>query len=210
MKSFKNRYVIAQLCKISRTSQTGRTCTDDSHFLSVRLTCLRCLITVLSCPVCNKTLQLTDSNRLSLDTADTNALTLCLLRAHSSANSRKRGGTGDDLSRFLDISFFYLMNEFINLNRYGTTYHTLRISTIQATLRLFLCFFLRISQTYFFKILRTNLRFLFSHRNSLHHISHIFPPLVAISASTMGLLRFQQFQKSFSLFRLIGLLPLHG
>ena len=88
MESFKNRYIITKFSKVSRTGKPGRACTDYGYLLSVRLSCLSRLEAMFSCPVRYKTLQLSDGNRLSLDTADTNAFTLCLLRTYSSANSR--------------------------------------------------------------------------------------------------------------------------
>ena len=91
MKRLKNRNIITKLCKISGTSQTCRTGTDDSNLMSVWLSCLLRLDSILSCPIRYKTLKLTDCNRISLDSADTLALTLALLWTYTSADCRKCG-----------------------------------------------------------------------------------------------------------------------
>ena len=90
MKRLKDRHIIAHLGKISRAGQTGRTGTDHCNLLSFAL--LRSLgpDMVLSRPVGNETLQLTDRKGFALDPADTLSFTLALLRAHTAADSRKR------------------------------------------------------------------------------------------------------------------------
>ena len=91
MQRFKNGHVIAQFCQITGTGKSCRTGTDDSHLMTVQLLCLLRLDAMLSRPVCYKTLQLADRNRLALDAADTLSFTLVLLRTYTSTDCRKCG-----------------------------------------------------------------------------------------------------------------------
>ena len=90
MKGFKDLHVITHLGQITGTCQSCRTGTDNSNLLAFLLLGRnRCNI-VLSCPICCKTLKLTDGDRLTLDTEDTLAFTLGFLRAYTAAYCRKR------------------------------------------------------------------------------------------------------------------------
>ena len=89
MKSFENRYLVAHLCQIASTSQTCRAGSHNSHLMTFFLSCYLGYKTILSGPVCNKALQLSNGNRLALDTTDTLSFTLAFLRTYPSADSRK-------------------------------------------------------------------------------------------------------------------------
>ena len=108
MKCLENGYIVTQFCQIACTGQSGRTRTDNSNLLAVLLSRSSRFDTVLSCPVSYETLQFTDGNRLTFDTADTFALALALLRADTAADSRKCAeDSADDLICFLE--YFLLL-----------------------------------------------------------------------------------------------------
>ena len=77
--------------------------------------------------ICNETLQLTDGDRLALDSADTLAFTLALLRAHTAADRRKRRGFCDYLCSLLVVAFLNLLDKARNVDGNGTSAHALRI-----------------------------------------------------------------------------------
>ena len=124
MKSLENRYLIAKLCQISRTGKTCRAGTDNSNFLSVGLFRLWGYKTVLSGPVCHETLQLSDGNGLTLDSADALAFALALLGAYTAADSRKGRRLGNDLCRLLEIAFFHFADKAGDVDGNGTSAHT--------------------------------------------------------------------------------------
>ena len=94
VKSLKDGYIVTHFCQIAGTGQSGRTRTDDGYLLAVFLSRSIRFDTVLACPVSYETLQFTDGNRFSFDTADTFTLTLALLGADTSADSGKCAGLG--------------------------------------------------------------------------------------------------------------------
>ncbi len=118
--------------------------------------------TVLSCPVSYETLQFTDSNRLTFDSADTFSFALALLRTNTSTYCRKCGRLADDLECFLEVSFFYFCDECRDINRYRTTLYTFRFFTVQATSSFLHCLFFIVTVAYFVKVSSTNLRVLLS------------------------------------------------
>ena len=130
VKGLENLYFISKLGQIACTGKSCRAGTNDSDSLAVLLlSCLRNKA-VLSCPVSNKTLQLSDGNRLSLDSSDTFSLTLALLRTNAAADSRKCGRLGDNLCRLLNISFFYLLNKGRNIDGYRTSLDALCVLAV--------------------------------------------------------------------------------
>lgn len=86
--------------------------------------------TVLSGPVSYETLELTDGDSLALDAADTLALALALPRADTSADSRKRGGSADDLCSLCVISFFYFFYECRDIDLNRTSLYTSRVLAV--------------------------------------------------------------------------------
>ncbi len=89
MKSFKYSYIVASFCKITCTGKSGRTGTDNGNFMSVLNFCSGRFDIMLKCIVSNESLQFTDGNSFAFLTADTFALALALLRAYTTADSRK-------------------------------------------------------------------------------------------------------------------------
>ena len=172
MKSLKYRYIISHLGKISRAGQTGRTGTDHCYFVTVLLFGSFRFDIMLQSIVCDKTLQFSDGYRISFDAADTLSFALRLLRADTSADCRQCGRLTDDLIGFLDIAFFYFLNECRNIDGYRASFDTFRIFTVETSGCLFHCLFLIISKTNFFKICRTFFRILFSDRYSHHSLCH--------------------------------------
>ena len=162
VKSLEDSYIIAHLCKVSGTGKSGRTGTDYSYLVSVLLCCRNWLDAVLFRPVSNETLQLTDGNSFALHTADTSSLTLCLLRTYTSADSRKSTGLTDDLVCFLEVSFFYFMNEARDIDGNRTSFHTFCFLTAKAAVRFFHCLFFIITKANLFKVRSTYLRSLLS------------------------------------------------
>ena len=167
MKRFKYCHFITKLCKISGASQSRRTGTDHCNFMPVGLLCADRFDIMFQRIICNETLQLTDGDRLALDSADALPLTLGFLRAYTSANSRKRACLSDHFVGFLDISIFYFFDKSRNIDRNRTSLNTFRIFTIDASGCLFHRFFLIISKTNFFKVCCSYFRILFSYRHFL-------------------------------------------
>ena len=163
VKCLKNCHIISHFCKVARTGKTSRTGTDDCDFMTIFLFCRSWFDSVLFCPVCNKTLQLTDRNRLTLDAADTFSLALTFLRTYTSTYCRKCAGFADHLISCFHISFFYFMDKCRNINGNRAALYTFCIFTVNAACCFFHCFFFVISKTNFFKVLCTNFRSLFSY-----------------------------------------------
>ena len=92
MKSFKYSYIITSFCKITCTGKSGRTGTDHCNFMSVLNFCSNRFDIMFQSIVSNKSLQLTDRNSFTFDSADTFTLTLGFLRTYTSTDSRKCGG----------------------------------------------------------------------------------------------------------------------
>ena len=130
MKCLKDRHIVTQLCEITCTGQTGRTGTDYCNLDAILL--LRCLRNeaMLSRPVSYKTLQLTDGDRLTLDTANTLALTLALLRAHTSTDCRKCGRLCDHICCSLVVSLLYLCDESRNVDRNRASVYAVWLLTL--------------------------------------------------------------------------------
>ena len=127
MEGFKNRHLISHLRQIACTCHAGGAGTDHGYLPAVGLFRSRRNEAILSGPVCNETLQLTDGDRLALDSADTLAFTLALLRAHTAADRRKCGGFCYYLCGFLVVAFLNLFDKARNVDGNGTSAHALRI-----------------------------------------------------------------------------------
>ena len=89
VQSLEYRNLITHLRQVAGTSQARRTATDNSYLLTIGSNLNTTLTLVLKAPIANKTLQLTDSHRLALNTEDTRALALCLLRTHTTTDARQ-------------------------------------------------------------------------------------------------------------------------
>ena len=131
--------------------------------------CCRCrrLDAILSSPIRNKTLQLTDGYRFALNATDTFTFTLTLLRTYAATDCRKCAGLGDNLVSPLKIASLYFCDEIRNIDVYRTALNSHCIFAVQATLSLCHRFFFIIAKTYFVKICRSYLRILLSYRNLL-------------------------------------------
>ena len=184
VKRLKNANLIAKLCQISCAGKTGRACSDHSNLLPVRYRVVLRTNAKLLGGICRISFQLADGNCLTLDSADALCFALTLLRADTSADSRKSGGLADDFIRALYVFFLQLRNKSGNVNGDRASLHALRVLAVQASGCLCLCLFLVIAKTYFFKIRCTDLRILFTDRDLLHHINlncHIRSFLAAVS-----------------------------
>ena len=90
MQCFEYCNFIAFVDQISGTGQSCRTCSDDCDLVAVGLYRRNLLITVVcSMSVSSKSFKSSDGNRLTFRTACADTLALVLLRADSSADSRK-------------------------------------------------------------------------------------------------------------------------
>ena len=89
MKSFKNSNLITHFCKITRTGKACRAGSYNGNFFPFFLFCAFRLNVIFCCPVGYKTFQLTDGDRLSLNSPDTFSLTLAFLRAYTAAHRGK-------------------------------------------------------------------------------------------------------------------------
>ena len=107
MKCLENGYFVAQLCKVTCTGQTGRTRTENSYLDAVSSLWLSWYNTILSGPVCYKTLQLTDRNRITLKTTDTFSFTLAFLWADTSADCRQCTGFSNGCCCVFKLTFLY-------------------------------------------------------------------------------------------------------
>ena len=178
----KDRYIIAHLCQVACAGQSCRAGSDDRDFLAVLFLCRFGLDAVLSCPVSNETLQLTDGYGFAFDTAYALAFALALLRAHTAADCRQCGRLTDDLVCFRDLSFFYFLNECRNVDGYRASLHAACIFAVQASGCLGHCLFLIISLADLGKILCAYCRLLLPYGYFLHYIyfnSHDrLPPLL--------------------------------
>ena len=130
---------------------------------------------VLHIPVCHEPFQFPYSHRLALYAEDTAAFTLCLLRAHPAADSRKRRVTGYDRSCTGEISGSHMRYKLRYAYVYRTCRHTAWIPAVQAAARFKLRLLCVISVTYFIEIGRPVLRILFSDRDSRYPVCHYLP-----------------------------------
>ena len=127
MKCLEDSNVVTQLCQIACAGQTSRAGTDNGNLLAVFL--LRCLRnkTVFSGPVSHETLQLTDGDRLTLNSANAFAFALALLRAHTATYCRKCGRLSDDIGCSLKVSGLDFFDEARDINGDRAAAHTLCI-----------------------------------------------------------------------------------
>ena len=167
MQCFKNCDIVSHLCKIACAGKTGRTRADNCNFLAILFCRSSWFDAVLSCPVSNETLQLSDGNGFALDATDTFTLALALLWADTAADCRKCTGHGNYFICFLKVAFFYFFNEIRDIDGYRTSLYAFCILAVQAAGSLFHCFLFVVSKTYLVKICCSYLRILLSYRNFL-------------------------------------------
>ena len=147
----------------------------NSNFLSEQLRRAE-LLAGLVCSISHITLQLTDGNGISLDTANTLGLTLALLWTYTATDSRKCGIFADHFICTGYIVLSHFLNESRNINIYRASLNTTWILTLQTACCLCHCLFFIISQTNLIEVCGTYLWILLSDRNSLHNIYfHIYP-----------------------------------
>ena len=180
MKRLKNRHIISKLRQISGTGQTRRAGTDDSNLLSVLLLRAFGLDSVLSRPVSNESLKLSDRDRIALDATDTLTLTLALLRTDTSADSGKCAGLADDPVCLLDISILHLLDEARNIDGNGTALDTLCILTVDTSGGFTHRLLFIIAKTNLLEVCCTLFRILLSHRDSCQHV-HIISPCLSVA-----------------------------
>ena len=68
MQSLENAHFIAHLRQVACTSQARRTATDNRYTMTILLGQLLLLAAVLNLPIAHKSFELTDRNRLTLNT----------------------------------------------------------------------------------------------------------------------------------------------
>ena len=174
MKCFKYSNFITHLCKVTCTCKSWRTWTYNSYLLAL-LFCwhLWCYI-VLSCPVSYKSFKLTDRYGFALNTSYTLTLALCFLWTYTATYCWKCWRLSNNLICFFKIAFFYIVNEFRNIDWYWTSLNASCILTIKTTCCFFLCLFCIITKANFIKILVSYIWSLFPYRNFLHNIHYIY------------------------------------
>ena len=163
VKCLVNGDVIATLCKITCAGKTGRTGTNDGNSVSVALGFYGLFGAEGIVPVCNKSFQTTDTNRLTLDASDTLGLTLRFLRTNTTANSGKRRGLGDDLICALKVALFNLRNKLGDVNFNGAAGNAGHILAVQTSVCLIYCLLLCITECNLLKIVCAYLRILYGH-----------------------------------------------
>src|SRR5699024_2733494 len=116
MKCFKYCNFVSKLCKIAGTGKSGRAGTDHCNFVSVGLLGFLRFDIMLQSIVSNKSFQLTDRYRFSLDTADTFAFALGFLGTYTSADGRKCRGFTDHMISAFDITILDLCDKSGNID----------------------------------------------------------------------------------------------
>ncbi len=167
MERLKYCHLIAKLSQIAGTGKPRGAGADDSYLVAIGLIRLCRLDIMLKRIVRNKTLQLSDGNRVALDAADTFALALGFLRTDTPADCRQRGGLADHLVRLLDIALFYLGNKTRDIDGDRTAGDALCILTVNAARSLFHSLFFIVAVADLLEISRSFLRVLLSDRHSL-------------------------------------------
>ena len=118
------RHWVAETREIAGTCESGGTRTYDRDAMTVLFGARGGSYTVLSCPVGNEALELTYGNRLTLYSPDTFALTLALLRAHASADSRQCGSSFQHLCCFEELFTLNVLDERRYVDIHRATLHT--------------------------------------------------------------------------------------
>jgi hypothetical protein len=103
-------------------------------------------------PIGNEPFQASDPDGLSLDSPNTLALALSLLRTNSSANSRKTGALADDLVRALKIAIRYFFYKLGDFNANGTSGNARTVFTLDTAFRLVNRLFCRVPKRHFFEV----------------------------------------------------------
>ena len=85
---FEDGHIITHFCQIAGAGQSCRAGSDHGYLFTVLFLGRFGLDAVLSCPVRYETFQLTDRYGFALDTADTLAFALALLRTNTAADCR--------------------------------------------------------------------------------------------------------------------------
>ena len=116
---FVNRYLIAHFCQVAGSGQAAGARTDYRYLNAVLLRHFGLFAGVLTVPVCHKTLQTANADRLVLNAAHALAFALRFLRAHTAANGRKRTGSAQNFKRTLHIFLGYLTDKSRNINSDG-------------------------------------------------------------------------------------------
>jgi len=178
MQTLEYCYFIAFVDQVACACKSGRACSYDGYLMAVALCRFQLFVTIVgSMPVGNESLKTSDGYRHTLFSAGTNAFALGLLRADTSADSRKSTGIRDDTIGFREIPLLHLSDEIRNPDIDRASADAQRLLAVQAACCVRNRFLFIVSETNLIKIMCTDLRVLLSYRNLLHHICHYaFPP----------------------------------
>ena len=143
--------------------------------MAARRSDFRLYASVLTAPVSDETLELSDSHRFSLDSEDTASLALSLLRAYSSADRWERGVLCDYCGSVCKVAGSNSRDELRNLHVDRTGTHAAWILAVETSCGFELSLFHIIAVADFFKVSCTDLRILFSDRYSWNLVCHYFP-----------------------------------
>ena len=172
MQSLEYCHLITHLRQIAGTRQSCRTATDNSHLMSVGISFCYTFSVIFQTPIAHKTLQLTNSHWLALDTQYTRALTLSLLRTNTSANAWQRAILRDDIRSRLEIPRHNVVNKCRDIDIYWTRCYATWIFTIQTTRSLQLSLLAIITIAHLLKVGGTYLSILLTYWNTWYLICH--------------------------------------
>ena len=135
MKRFEHGHVVSFVGEAAGAGESGRAGTDDRYLVPVFLRWDRVFVPIFMAPVIigGEAFERADSDRLSHPAAHAFAFALVFLGTYSAAYRGKQIGRGDDLISAADIAFFDFLNKFRNADAYGTSRHTRRIFTGEAS-----------------------------------------------------------------------------
>ena len=181
VEALENGDLVSLVYQVSGCSQSGRAGTDNGSLLAVGWDFFYFIVAdVLSVPIRYETLQSAYGNRLALDSANALSFALGFLRAYTSAHCRQGVGGSDYFIGTGKISLGHLCDEFRNAYVYRTSCHARFVFTIEAALRFVYRHLFGISQSYFLKILISDIRFLRRHRCLCHLIIHSVLHLLSV------------------------------
>ena len=131
--------------------------------------------------VCTESLKSAYTNRLTLDTSYTLALTLMLLWTYTSANSRQSVCCLDDSISFFKLALCYLCDKLRNPNAYRTSCHTRLVLAVKTSLSFFYSLLRGVTQSNFLEVSSSYLWLLLCDRSLCQtHISHYLTPPVSL------------------------------
>ena len=176
---FKDRDLVALLCKLGRARQTRRTGADHGDLDAVGLRLLRHGVDILAIPVGDEALESADGNRLALYSAHALGLALRLLRTDTTRQRGQRVRGGNDFISRGEIALGNLCDKFRNPDVDRAAFDALRLLALHAALCLVDRHLGSVAQGDFLEVLVADVGVLLRHRSLGHlHISHgSSPPL---------------------------------